>query len=110
MAMRLLTENVPLLAVIVEGIGSAKLIVSPLFALARAARSVPAPLSAVLVTVIVAARKWANAAASANVRQMANGMWPMVFWAFVFTPDSAKSEDEIYQRDREFFLGRQKAD
>src|SRR5215471_8246713 len=103
MATRLFTAKLPPLTTTVEGIGSAKLIVSPFWALARAARSVPAPLSAVLVTVIVAARKWANAAARANVRQRTNGIWPMVFGAFVFTPDSAKSEGETYQRGQEYF-------
>jgi len=60
------TSNSPLVSVILAGMGSAKLIVSPLLAVARAARSVPAPLSAVLVTVIIAARRWAGVVASAN--------------------------------------------
>src|SRR5438093_6777728 len=45
----------PVVSVIVAGVVRAKLIVSPLAALANAVRSVPGPLLAVLVTVIVVA-------------------------------------------------------
>src|SRR5258706_4835337 len=51
-----LMSNSPLVIQIEPGVGSAKVIVSPLAALAMAARKVPGPLSAVLVTAIVAAR------------------------------------------------------
>jgi predicted lipid carrier protein YhbT len=54
----------------VAGKLTAKLIVSPSAALASAARSVPAPLSAVLVTVIVAARRVTDVAQS-NARHEA---------------------------------------
>ena len=45
----------PLVSMIAAGVATEKLIVSPLATLANAARSVPAPLLAVLVTVFVAA-------------------------------------------------------
>src|SRR5690242_4324304 len=86
-----------LVSVIFDGAGREKTMVSPLVATPTAARSVPGPLSAVLVTVIVAARNSAGAIASASVRQRTNGIWPMVLRAFVFTPDSAKSAGETYQ-------------
>src|SRR5260221_561134 len=47
------TRSSPVVSRIVAGAGSKKLIVSPSAALASAARSVPGPLSSVLVTVIV---------------------------------------------------------
>src|SRR5262245_43085081 len=90
--------NPALVSVILAGVGSAKLIVSPLLALARAARSVPAPLLAVLVTVIVAARRLAGATHSANGSQRATVNWPMVLQEFAFTLHNAKSEGETYQR------------
>src|SRR5712671_2670317 len=55
MATFLATRSSPLVSVMVAGVIREKLIVSPLAAPASASRSVPGPLSAVLVTVIVAA-------------------------------------------------------
>src|SRR5262245_38657400 len=52
----LLTTSSPLVNVIVAGVATEKLIVSPGLASAIAWRNEPAPLSLVLVTVMVAAR------------------------------------------------------
>jgi hypothetical protein len=51
MLMLLVIFRVPDVSWIVDGFGSAKIIVSPFWAAAKSARSVPGPLSAVLVTV-----------------------------------------------------------
>src|SRR5262245_65499951 len=66
----LVTASSPPVSVIVAGTGSANVIVSPLRELLMAARNDPAPLSAALVTVRVAACDMAGAAASIarNVR------------------------------------------
>src|ERR1043165_2475829 len=86
------TRSCPLVSVMVAGAGSAKLIVSPLLALARVARSVPAPLSAVLVTVIVAAWRFAAVTARAEKTQNAREILPMIFRRFVFIRDSPRDK------------------
>src|SRR5262245_61796910 len=99
----LATSSSLFVSVILDGVGSAKLMVSPLAALARAERSVPAPLSAVLVTVMVAARRPVGVAPR---RKRAGMNWPMILQKFVFTPDSAKSERETYQQSGGIFNSR----
>src|SRR5439155_12950661 len=54
------TSSSPLVSVMVAGAASENWIVSPLREFFSAARREPAPLSAVLVTVRVAARSWAD--------------------------------------------------
>src|SRR5262249_11558966 len=58
------TSSSPLVSVIVVGDGSENLMVSPLLAFFRAARSEPGPLSAALVTLRVAERAEGEAAAT----------------------------------------------
>src|SRR5262249_49194234 len=105
---RLFRIATALASVILAGVSSAKLIVSPSLALARAARRVAARLSAMLVTVIVAARRLAGVAHSANRRLRATVNGPMVLEEFVFTPDSATSAGENDQQ-RERFLERRES-
>ena len=66
-------ESSPLVSVIVAGVVTEKVIVSPLAARAMAARSEPGPLSAVFETVMVAACKLADALAI-NARHAAKAI------------------------------------
>ena len=71
------TSSSPLVSVMVAGAGRENLIVSPLRAFFRAVRSEPGPVSAVLVTVRVAAP--AVCAASSATRRSA-------WWSFMGFP------------------------
>src|ERR1043166_8605669 len=96
------TTNSPLVSVIFAGVASAKLMVSPFAALASAPRSEPVPLSAALVTVIVAACRLASAVV-ASMAQKPLLISRIVVRRVLLTPASATSAGDTYQRTEELF-------